>query len=528
MRDVLILALVGFIFFAAIFFSSTSIVHLLQNRKIALDKGFLLSLSACLIALLLCLSIWPPLHRVYDDEPAYISQSVNIISSGKASITIKGSHLHPELFDSWTSSSKLPGFALLEAVISFITHDFDRSYFLLNIILGTLSVAALYRIVWILSANHTLAWWSAIFLACLPARITYSMSAASDISGSFFFLLFLLFICEYKTLPAKRILYAALFCGLYSICIKQVYGIFVMLAWPAILYMYRRDGLLDKKSYQQILLDTSCLSLPILTAILFILLSDEKAGAFSFQFFSKNFFTSIAYLVGYKQSTFLTAGAALIAVERSILYKNESRVNWLAGWLLIGLLMISIFCAGGLAYPGWGYSDRYILILAFPLVYLAAQGIVDITTSAQFRLLTVPIFLLLIINALFASNHLMSQTKNLFSYKKTLLLPRASAFIPDEAYIIDKGAVLVTMASSKKTMLPELFLNGDHPEKVVYLKGIYEDLHRNPDDKYDDRNSKIMVERTLNTNYNCQPLVLTPLKEADLSTTPVLCTRKNN
>ena len=203
MYDIIVLIWVGFIFFAAVFFVSAAIVYLFQNKKMGFDKGFLLSSSACLVALMLCLSIGPPMHRVYQDEFAYISQSVNILSSGRPSITLKGSRLQPELFASWTANTKLPGFAWLEAVVLFVTHDFEHSYFILNIILGTLSVAAVYRIAWTLTTSHAVAWWSAIFLACLPARITYSMSAGSDIAGLFFFLLFLLFISEYRLCIAQ-------------------------------------------------------------------------------------------------------------------------------------------------------------------------------------------------------------------------------------------------------------------------------------------------------------------------------------
>jgi len=526
MHDIIVLVWVGFIFLAAIFFSSVSLVRLFQNGQIAFDKGFFLSLSACSLAVMLCLSVEPPLHRVYDDEPAYISQSVNILSAGKPNITIKGSRLQPELFASWTANNKLPGFAWIEAVVLFLTHDIDHSFFILNIILGALSVAVVYRIAWILSASHPVAWWAAIFMACLPARITYSMSGASDIAGSFLFLLFLLFICEYKTLQAKQILYAAVFCGLYSICVKQVYGVFVIPGLAAALYFYKQDGRLDNKSYQQILMDTICLFLPVLTAIPFMLFSDTKAGAFSLHFFFKNFFTSISYLFSYKQNTFLTTLAALIAVGRSIFFKKNNGVNGLAGWFLTGLLMVSLFCAGGLSYPGYAYSDRYILLFAFPFVFLAAQGIVDIKIAVRSRLWEPLFFLLLVISALFASDHLTHQTQNSFFYKKTLLLTRASAFIPDKAFILDKNAVLVTMISSKRSILPDLFLRGDQPQLVVYLTGIYEDSNHNPDDKYDDRKSRIMIENILSIKYQCKPLTAAPLKEAGLSTTPVLCTRK--
>lgn len=521
MGDVIVLVWVGFIFFAAVFFASISIVHLFKKRKIGFDKGFLFSLSACVAAVMLCLSIWPPLHRVYDDEPTYISQSVNILSLGKASITIMGSRLRPEAFDAWTSNPKFPGFAWAEAVLLFLTKDFEHSYFILNIVLGALSVAAVYRIAWLWSASYGVAWWSAIFFACLPVRITYSMSAASDIAGLFFFLLFLLFISEYGSQQSKRILYAALFCGIYSICIKQFYVIPILLGLAAALYIYRRNGSLDRKLYSQILLDAVCLFLPILAAIPVFLFSDSMKGGYSFAFIFKNLCTSISYLFSYKQSTFLTAWAALAAVGRSIFYKRDNPVIGLAGWLLTGILLNSMFYAGGFSYPGAAYSDRYFLPLALPFVFLAAKGMVDIFTRFWSRLLSVLFFILLLVNASFASNQLVAQAKNAFDYKETLLLKQVLPLVPDEAYMMDRSAVLVTMISSKKTILTDLFLRGHHPEKVVFLKGISDVIY-----DYYNTKEKVSADNILNTAYRCKPLTGSPLKEADLSATPFLCTRK--
>lgn len=521
MCDVIVLVWVGFIFFAAVFFASISIVQLFQNKKIGFDKGFLFSLSACVVAVMLCLSIWPPVHRVYDDEPTYISQSVNILSLGRPSITIMGSRLKPEAFDAWTSNPKLPGFAWLEAVTLFLTKDFEHSYFILNIILGALSVAAVYRIAWLWTASQAVAWWSAIFLACLPARITYSMSAVSDIAGLFFFLLFLLFISEYRNQQSKRILYAALFCGIYSICIKQFYVILVFSGLAVVLYIYRRKGFLDRKLYSQILLDTVCLFLPILTAIPVFLFADLMKGGYSFAFILKNLCTSISFLFNYKQSTLLTALAALAGVGRGIFYKKDNLVISLAGWLLAGILLNSMFYGGGFSYPGTAYSDRYFLPLAFPFVFLAAKGMVDVLTRFWSRFLSVLFFIILISNAFFASYRLDAQAKNSFFYKETLLLKQMIPFVSNEVYIMDKSAVLVTMISSKKTILTDYFLQGNHPKKVVFLKGISDVIY-----DYYNTKDKVSADTILNTAYRCKPLTPSPLKEEDLSATPFLCTRK--
>ena len=519
MRDAIVLGWVAFIFFAAAFFASISIVHLFQNKKLCFDKGFLYSLSACFVSVMLCLSIWPPIHRVYDDEFSFISQSVNINSSGRPCIILKGSRLHPETFASWKANPKFPGFAWLETIILFFTKDFEYSYFILNIILGALSVAVVYRIAWVWSASHAVAWWSAIFLACLPVHITYSMSAASDISGSFFFLLFLCFISEYRGLKAVRFLYAALFCGTFSICIKPFYGVFVILGLGMALYIFRREGLVDKKLRSQVLLDTACLFLPILSAIPVYLFNDTKNGAYSFSFVIKNLCTSFFYFIDYKQNTILTTLAALAAVGRSIFYKKDILINKLTWWVMSGILMFSVFCSGGISYPGYAYSDRYFLFLVFPFIFLAAKGMSDSLTRAWSFFWGALYLILLVANAFFASSHLNEAAMNGFHYKKALLLGQAFRFVPDDAYILDDSAAFITTISPKRSIHSEIFWHGDRPEKVVFFQGMsIKDS--------DDQKRTVMIENILNVGYHCVPLVAAPLKEAYLSTTPYLCTRK--
>ncbi len=521
MSDVIVLVWVGFIFFGAVFFTSISILHLVQQNKIGFDKGFLFSLSACLLSVLLCLSIWPPVHRVYQDEFTYISQSVNILYFGKASITTIGSLHQPEAFFSWTANPKLPGFAWLEAVILFLTKDFEHSYFLLNIVLGALSVVVVYRIAWALSASHAVAWWSAVFLACLPARITYSMSDASDTAGLFFFLLYYFFIIEFKTIPSKRILYAALFCGIYSICIKPFYAVLMLGGTGMALRMYQREGLLDKKLFQRILLDIVCLFLPILSAAPVFIWSDSKAGAYSFSFMLNNFYVSASYLFQCKQNTLLTSLLVFYEVGRNMFYKKDNLMTWLAGWFFMGLLMFSVFFSGGISYPGHAYSDRYFLFLAFPFVFLAAKGMVDILTGVWRPILGGLFFIILVVNAVSASNHLNYEARYNFHYQKTLLLKQIYQLVPNEAYILDECAALVTTIGPKKAINTDIFLDGNYPQKLVYLKGIPEDLYNSDDPK-----RMILVNNVLNAFYRCKPLTDLPIKEAYLSATPFLCTRK--
>ena len=520
-KDTVVLLWVAFVFFAAVFFAITSSLLLYKNKKTGFAKSFHRSVIPCLFSILLSLSIWPPVHRVYDDEFAFISQSVNIVSFGKPGITLKGSRVQPDILGSWAGNPKLPGFAYLESILLFLTNDHDLSFFLLNLVLGAISAALIYRMTWLLTLSDATAWWSAVFFASLPARITYSMSASSDIAGLFFFLLFFLFTLEFKDQSLKRILYAAVFCGLFSICIKPFYTIPVFLGLAAALFMYRKAGLLDKKTLTQIGLDLFCLSLPIVCAVPVFLFSDSKAGAYSFLFMFDNLRLSAFYLFNSEQSAYLTALAAAFAILRSLFYKRDELVNIAAGWLLLGLLVFSVFNSGGISYPGHAYSDRYFLLLAFPFVFLAARAAVDTVIKIRFPYLGLLLFVMLAGNAYFASRNLTDEANDNFHFKKILLLKTIARYVPYDAYIIDESAATVTAVSVKRSIQTDVFLGGDHPRKVIYLQGIAGDLYSS-----NDPGRMKLLRSILNAKYKCVLMLPAPVKLKDLSATPVLCTLK--
>jgi Dolichyl-phosphate-mannose-protein mannosyltransferase len=514
MGNLAVLVWVVFIFAGSLFFSVTSLMELIRPKSYRLDRGFWLSISACAIAFLLCLSTAPAFYRVYHDEFVFISQSCNILLSGSAGVLLKGSRLHPEIIASWVSNPKLPGFAWLEAVVLFVTRDFEHSYFILNMILGVLCVVLEYRIVMVLTANRAKAWWAAVFLACLPVRTTYAMSAASDIAGLFFFLLFLFFSVEYRTGRSRRLLYAALFCGMYSVCIKPFYGIMLLGALALLLAFYRKTGLIDGRANAQLWTDAFCLGLPIACAVPVMLISKEKEP-FSLLFMLKNLQISFWYLFNYKQNTVLATLAAVTG-----LFYARGKLTAVSGvWLLGGLLIIAVFYAGGLTYPGQAYSDRYFLPLTPAFAFLAAQGTADVLTPP--RTLSVIFLAVLLMSAVWATQHLTHEARDSFYYHKSQVLKRAFPLVPDDAYVLDASAPLIAAISSKKSIQSELFVQGDHPAKVVAFKGAADGFYN-----ADDRRNMALVWKTLDAEYLCRPLTARPIKEAYLSATPFLCSLK--
>ncbi len=514
--DTIVLVWVASMFFATLFFVTAVIVHLIRHKKIVLDKGALLLLSACLTALIMDVSAAPPVHHVYDDEVSYITQSVNILASGQAGLLLKGSLLAPDRLASWTSHNKFPGFGWLGAVVLFFTRDAQHIFFILNLFLGVLTVAVIYRIAWLLTASNAVAWWSAVFLACLPAHISYSLSGASDISASFFFLLGVLLMCEFRTLRKNIFIYAALFSGIYSVCIRPPYALWVLPGFLGVLYVYAHKGWLDKKISAKISVDALCLFVPIVCAYPFLLKTQADGETFAIPFILKSIHTSILYLFDFKQNAPLITLAALFTVIRNVLRKDGALTRWLVLWFLAGLLIINC-SAGPIAYPGRSYSDRYLLFFVLPYVLLAAQGITELTSRPRLRFLAGLFFVIVVVNAVVASHGLLNMVKSEGYFTKTLLLRKMVAVIPDNAYVIDECADLVAVNTTKRAIQTRFFINGERPQEVVFLKGVSD---------FSDPARTDLVANILMVEYQCRPLVGSAYNEAELSAVPLYCKRK--
>ena len=230
-----------------------------------------------------------------------------------------------------------------------------------------------------------------------------------------------------------------------------------------------------------------------------------------------NFYTTVSYLFSAEQSTVLTILAALIAILQNIFWKKDNWVTILTVYFLGGILFLSAFCAGGIFYLGSGYSDRYILPFAFPFVFLAAKGVINLAATVQSRLLWGAFFVVLGMNSLFSLRHLAVITKNNPYNKKVLLLQRVAQVVPNEAYIIEECAALVTAKTSKRSIQTMLFLRGDNPKKVVFLKGLTD---------FTDMQRTFLVADILNARYSCSPLVVRPFMNGKLSVQPLLCVQK--
>ena len=519
MCDIVVMWWVFFVLFFTVFLSVFAAVCLFRNQRIKFDRGFYFASCACLIAFVLSAFTLPAFHRVYYDENILTSQAVNILSTGKPNIVLKGSRLHPEAFASWAMNLKLPGFACLESSVLFFTRDFN-GILTMNFLLGILLVGLVYRLSWLLSHCERLAWWSACVLACLPARVTYCVTASLDVSGLFFFLLFCLFLFEYRDCRHSIIMYAAIFAGAYSVYIKPFYLILDLMVGASVLYFYRRKNIFKQDFLIKILIATACLMLPAVFAVPIFFHSNSKLDVYSINYVLENLRMSFCYLINERQNLAVATVFVLVSTVRGFNGNGDILSKAFAGWLWGGILLFSVFNSGGISFPGHAYSDRYFLILAFPFVYLAGKGIVDTLTFFRFPFSWLLILCFLLFNGYCASQSLTAYAKNNFHYQKALLLKKIFPLIDDNTYILDESAPFITTISDKKAIQMNYFLKDDHPSKVIYLMG-------NPlgDYAYDDPVMEVELKKVLDKEYLCKLLTGSSVRAQYISAVPYICLR---
>ncbi len=486
-------------------------------------RGSWVLLLICSLAFAVRLWGVPQMHHVFYDEFNYLAEAHHILCFGKAGRVLKGSAAEPEI--SMDSTSRV-GFPLLLALAAVFSPDFSidkfglasegkQWLFLFNIILGVLSVALVYRIVWRATGSFFLSSWSAAALALLPSHIKYSSSLSADVSVLFFFLFSLLCLQEWASAKQKIFLLTALFAGAYSACIKPIYlPLFMAAAVAAAVPLYRRKELPVSDRW-----DILYYSLCVLAPMALILapgavkeVQDQPAVIYSWAHLKKNLLPNLQYLLDLRQFNAVATVLAALGIYRAVSGRRDMFAVLMAVWFGLGLVFLSGYYAGGLSYRSFADSDRFFFIVALPFSFLAALGVRSWCGlfSRRGRAFAagagVVIFLMLSLNAVYTARAIAGFTSKRFVHKQFLFLQKIAPLLPPDAYLVDPNSAFIAAATGKKTLRSDLFAKGYMPDKIVYLA---------VEKRYGDTPDTRLIEQMINWSYRCQILADSASPKAD-------------
>ncbi|NTV28619.1 MAG: phospholipid carrier-dependent glycosyltransferase [Candidatus Omnitrophica bacterium] len=451
-----------------------------------LPGGWWLPVSVSALALALRLWCVPSMHHVYYDEFAYMAEAHNILCFAHPGQVLRGSRSAPEIFSA--SANLRTGFPVLLALAEATVPDMciehpaapeqaERRLFWLNIGLGVLSVAMLYRIILRATATASLAGWSAVVLAVLPAHIKYSASLSADVSVLFFFLLSLMCLLEWAAVRQKLFMLTALFAGAYSACIKPIYLPFLAVALLAVTVpLYRRKELRGRE-LGDILYYACCTLLPLALFLAPGAASETHGRSdllYSWGHWQKNILPNLLSLLDRREFNVVASLLALAGLGWVVTRRRDGFIMAMMLWFCLGFILLAGYFAGGLSYQSFTTSDRFFFVIAAPFALLAAVGARSVCVlvgrwgrSAALAAATL-MLVALCVNGIYASRHIVAYTSTRFVYKQWLFVRKTAPLLPADAALVCADSAFISVMTAQKVLRGDLFLSGDRPLRIVY------------------------------------------------------------
>ena len=523
------MALLSVIFLGILFFGvvGTSVAGLVclsaGTEPLSRNKGFWWACGICVVGFILRMWIEPHRFIVYCDEFDYVNVAGNILLKGHLATTVKGGFLAPEV----VAHAHRPGaYSFLLAVLYTMGLDRISAGFLLNTVLGTASIALIYRVAWLFFRDHAVAAWSAASLAFLPVHIQYSTDAHTNVPAIFFLLLSLFFLAEYHDRGRKVLLWAGLLAGCFSAYIRPECGLFLVVGlviWLGPLSVGNRA--LQRQRFD-IIFFVGCLLLPLLVQLpQAITFESESAGRsfVSVHFFLLHVGSNLRYLFLSSNPGILT-GVLFLTGAVIGLRRKEPAVTWLLLWAVAGFILASSYFAGSF----FDHSlERHILLFMPPFVWLAGLGMGWLCGKAgrgSVYLSGVFVFFLVLSVAGRVVDHLAwtdmkhrAEIRGVTFSDDIVLMKKVGPLIPEDAYVVHYCPSFIMTMSPSKALGTPLFLKDDMPQRIVLFKGYQ---------WYTDPSVRRYLEEAVAANYTCEQLTKAPVLDAGVVFSADLCQRK--
>ncbi|MBF0570311.1 MAG: glycosyltransferase family 39 protein [Candidatus Omnitrophica bacterium] len=486
------------------------------SGNITRHKGFWPALILCLAALLSRIEAPPQMHV---DFYGYDTVAQNILYHGLPAATIKGSVLCPEVFSlPWRPL----GYSLLLAMGYCVTGSTKVAPFLINILLGFLSVGLLYRIAWLFFRDNVVAACAAAILAFLPLHIKYSAVLTADVAGLFFFLMSVMFFGEWIYRRWEILAYAAIFSGCFSVYVKPEYGIIFLIGFCLFLKFNEKQGSLKTKQCHDVIYICSCLLLPLIIMVPRLIAGEclnARGAFFSLGHMKDHLWPNIIYIFG-GDFGYISSGLFIFGITHILLKKRDNIGHWLLIWYLFGLLLISGYFAGSMNELSLG---RHFFLIILPFILVAGWGWGCILR--QFRNKT--LFIAVCLAVLVMNGIKIAERWNGFRDRQAVLMGtdlmrqqweffhRVALKAPEDAYTICPSFPWQLLVSkTNKVIFSGLFSKGDMPDKIVYLKGI---------EYFGDQEE---THKRILEFYRCKPLLKMPLTNSTSILEADFCERK--
>jgi 4-amino-4-deoxy-L-arabinose transferase-like glycosyltransferase len=337
------------------------------------SKTSWLYLAAIVLAgLSLRMFLVPHVYRILFDEDIYLQVAANMAASGRALFCSK-----------WIDGYCVNGFIdkhpnsfphSLAIIYLFIGPNANAG-FVFTVILGSVSVALMFLLTYLLFADESTALYSALFLALTPAHIIWSGSISSEIFHTFLSLLAFIYALAYVKTHSTRILLGCAGLLSYGIQTRPESAFLAPLAF-IILFSYSIRKINRKFIDDMILFSTVLIILNVLhfTHLNYASQTHDwgsATGKFSLGYIDWNWEPNTSYWFDGRRHLLVVTPLALLGLLAALKRKSAS-LPLLILWFGLFFTTYMFFYAS--AFTSGGIGFRYALICYPPLLILAAVG----------------------------------------------------------------------------------------------------------------------------------------------------------
>ena len=477
-------------------------------------KNILYSLLIFSLAFIFRAYAIPHLHHVYHDEFTYLNIAENINNLNIFSPTLMGDKNHVDVKE---ASIRPNGYPLFLSFAFKLLGDSEETVFLLNILLGALSVVLIFWIAYLIFENNlNIAFWTAVVFNFLPAHLKYSGSGNADVASLFFILVSLWVVLLY--LKGKRLflLYLSISAAVYSAYIKPENLIFCLLFLILIPFLYANKKI-SKRDLILLISFISALFAPLLIRVPFMVSNEQvnAEGAFlSLEHLRKNSLVNLQYLFDFRfhslvSTVFFVLGGVLL------FFQEKKKWLFLFGWFLVFWLINSSYFFGMFSLLYSSDSDRHFFFSAISFSILSGYGISVVLKKTRLRLILALIILnLLIVNSTFATERIVNYTFERNVYKEYLYLKESTRKIPDDLFVITyEPSAMITIINKKVMGVGILTSLNKYPSQIMLFKGFWWFENKEKSEFYEKLlasryDSKVITERRID-NVICGFYLLT-------------------
>jgi len=457
------------IFLYCLFFIFTSL--LIYNFKIIISflktipkKGVFPLIFVLITALFLRIFIVH--HTMFYDESIYINVAQNMYYHHQYGGTLEGSKDRPEIIAPYNRPG---GHSFLINLFYLFFGESKKSAFLMNSLLGTLSVVTIFLFSYALFKSITISFFASLFVNIFPIYLVYSGSISSEISSFFFISLSLFILVLFIRFNETSLLYLLIATASSSFYIRPENTLFLI---PLIVFFIFlvRDGKLPRKQFWNLMYFLFALVLPLLSK--FAVEKLEITDPWSLGLLWEHLSDNIRYLFNDVSTPLLYTIFSLFGAY--FLYKTSRKIFFcFLIWFMVFFIAYSGYFAGIFSNSNYN-GNRYFFMCILPLCIFASFGVKHLLDKCGRR------YKLFIYGLLLTAFVLDSLAVTKRVYGQILDSPRSKEYfsvrdfgrnIPGSEYILTIEPYFVVVELNKKAMDWRIYKNPDFfYKKIILLK----------------------------------------------------------